>query len=142
MFLTRAGRPVPGADAREGVALVAARRRKVARYPDLTRGGPQRLVVLAAEVGGRWREKCQQFLRTLLRLRVQRGPPPLRAAAAQGWARRWWSRLPCSEPSPAPCLESGPCRRCLVRQTRSRWVTCWTSRLRAPRAGCRCASAP
>ena len=34
--LTRAGRPVPGADAREGVALVAARRRKVARYPELT----------------------------------------------------------------------------------------------------------
>ena len=50
--LTRAGRPVPGADARAGVALVAARRRKVARYPELTRGGPQRLVVLAAEVGG------------------------------------------------------------------------------------------
>ena len=49
--LTRAGRPVPGADTRAGVALVAARRRKVARYPELTRGGPQRLVVLAAEVG-------------------------------------------------------------------------------------------
>ena len=51
-------------------------------------------------------------------------------------------RLPCSEPAPAPRLESGPCRRCLVRQRRSRWVTCWTSRLRAPRAGCRCASTP
>ena len=85
--LTRAGRPVPGADA------VAARRRKVARYPELTRGGPQRLVVLAAEVGGRWSDECPQFLRTLLRLRVQRAPPPLRAAAAQGWARRWWSVL-------------------------------------------------
>ena len=91
--LTRAGRPVPGADARAGVALVAVRRRKVARYPELTRGGPQRLVVLAAEVGGRWSDECQQFLRTLLRLRVQRAPPPLRASAAQGWARRWWSVL-------------------------------------------------
>ena len=91
--LTRAGRPVPGADARAGVALVAARRRKVARCPELTRGGPQRLVVLAAEVGGRWSDECQQFLRTLLRLRVQRAPPPLRASAAQGWARRWWSVL-------------------------------------------------
>ena len=137
--LTRAGRPIPGADARAGVALVAARRRKVARYPELTRGGPQRLVVLAAEVGGRWSDECQQFLRTLLRLRVQRAPPPLRASAAQGWARRWWS-VPCSAPSPAPRLESGLCRRCLVRQTRSRWVTCWTSRWRAPRAGCRFAS--
>ena len=41
---TRAGSPVPSADVREGVALVAARRRKVARYADLTRGGPQRFV--------------------------------------------------------------------------------------------------
>ena len=77
--LTRAGRPVHGADARAGVALDAARRRKVARYPELTRGGPQRLVVLAAEVGGRWNDECHQFLRLLLRLRVQRAPPPLRA---------------------------------------------------------------
>ena len=50
-------------------------------------------MVLAAEVGGRWSDECQQFLRTLLRLRVQRAPPPLRASAAQGWARRWWSVL-------------------------------------------------
>ena len=84
--LIRADRPVPGADARAGVALVAARRRKVACYPELTRGGPQRLVVLAAEVGGRWSDECQQFLRTLRRLRVQRAPPPLRACAAQGGA--------------------------------------------------------
>ena len=82
-----------GADAQEGVALVAARRRKVARYPELTRGGPQRLVVFAAEVWGRWSDECQQFLRSLLRLRAQRAPPPLRCPAAQGWARRWWSVL-------------------------------------------------
>ena len=92
---------------RHAVLIVAARRRKVARYPELTRGEPQRLVVLAAEVGGRWSDECQQFLRTLLRLRVQRAPPPLRAAAAQGWARRWWSVLSVA-PSPAPRLESGP----------------------------------
>ncbi|CAE7943931.1 unnamed protein product [Symbiodinium sp. KB8] len=55
--LTRAGRPIHGAHARAGVALDAARRRKVARYPELTRGGPQRLVVLAAEVGGRWNDE-------------------------------------------------------------------------------------
>ena len=39
------------------------------------------------------RDECQQFLRTLLRLRVQRAPPPLRAFSAQGWARRLWSVL-------------------------------------------------
>eukprot|EP00439_Symbiodinium_sp_Y106_P084002 s1139_g24.t1 len=59
--LTRAGRPVPSADKRAGVALVAVRRRKVARHPELIRGGPQRLVVLAAEVGGRWSDECQQY---------------------------------------------------------------------------------
>ena len=91
--LTRAGRPVPGADVRDGAALAAARRRKHARYPELLRGGPQRLVVLAAEVGGRWGEECQRFVRQLLRLRVQRAPATLRATAAQGWARRWWGLL-------------------------------------------------
>ena len=54
--LTRAGHPVPGADARDGVALAAARRRKAARYPERTRGGPQKLVVLARSPGcGNWR---------------------------------------------------------------------------------------
>ena len=62
VYLTRAGRPVPGADARDRVALVAERRRKAARYPELTCGGPQRLVVLATEVGGRWSEECRQFI--------------------------------------------------------------------------------
>ena len=66
--LTRAGHPVPGADARDGVALAAARRRKAACYPELRQGDPQKLVVLAAEIGGRWSDECRQFLRQLLRL--------------------------------------------------------------------------
>ena len=52
--LAPAGRPFPGADARDGTELAAARRRKHARYPELLQGGPQRLVGVAAEVGGRW----------------------------------------------------------------------------------------
>ena len=61
--------------------------------------GPQRCVGKGTRLsrssllGGRWSDECQQFLRTLLPLRVQRAPPLLRAAAAQGWARRWWSVL-------------------------------------------------
>ena len=31
------------------------------RYPELGRGGPQRLCVLAAEVGGRWGDEAQQL---------------------------------------------------------------------------------
>ena len=104
--LTRAGRPVPGA----ADALVAARRRKVARCPQLTRGGPQQLVVLAAEVGGRCSNECQQFLRTYSGFvsnapHHPRAPPQARAGGAAGGV---CCRLPCSEPSPAPRLESGP----------------------------------
>ena len=92
--LTRTGRPVTGPDARAGVALVTARRRKVARSPELTRGRPQRLVL-----GGRWSDECQQFLRTLLRLgasapRHPCGPQPPRAGRAAGGV---CCRLPCSE---------------------------------------------
>ena len=48
-------------------------------------GAPQKLVVLAAEIGGRWSDECHQFLRQL-RLRAQRTPAPLRASATQdGW---------------------------------------------------------
>ena len=141
--LTRAGRPVPGADTRAGVALVAARRRKVARYPELTRGGPQRLVVRSPRCRsrGRWNDECQQL--EPYSGSVSNAPhhpcAPLQPRAGRA-AGGVCCRLPCSAPSPAPRLESGPCRRCLVRQTHSRWVTCWTSRWRAPRASCRFAS--
>ena len=48
------GMPQPGSRDRDGAAIEVARRRKLARYPELARPGPQRLVVLASEVGGRW----------------------------------------------------------------------------------------
>ena len=50
--IRRDGSPVAGAPERDGVALATAPRRKLARYPDLARGGPHRLCVLAAEIGG------------------------------------------------------------------------------------------
>ena len=52
--LTRTGQPQPcGADV-DGAALRVAERRKRATYPELAAAGPQRLIVLGAEVGGRW----------------------------------------------------------------------------------------
>ena len=48
------GRLHAGAADRDGVVLSTAERRKCTRYPELGQPGPQRLVVLAAEVGGRW----------------------------------------------------------------------------------------
>ena len=51
--LTCDGQPAHAADSRDGADLNIAKRRKAARCPELGRGGPQRLRVLAAEVGGR-----------------------------------------------------------------------------------------
>ena len=51
----RDGTSRPQADSIDGVALAAARRNKARTYPELSGGdGRARLVVLAAEVGGRW----------------------------------------------------------------------------------------
>ena len=46
-----------------------------------------------ADVGGRCGDEAQQLVRQLVRLRGRRAPTASRAAAAQGWARRWWSLL-------------------------------------------------
>ena len=88
--LTRNGLPAHAADSRDGTAIAVARWRKAARYPELGRGGPQRLCVLAAEVGGRWGDEAQQLVRQFVRLRGRQARTALRAAAAQGWVRRWW----------------------------------------------------
>ena len=50
------------AAAHDGAALEAARRRKERVYPELSGGGRARLVVLAAEVGGRWSSETAGFL--------------------------------------------------------------------------------
>ena len=57
------------------------------------RPGPQRLCVLACEVGGRWSAQSLRLVTQLVRLRAQRAPAALRPAARQGWLRRWWGFL-------------------------------------------------
>ena len=91
--LTRTGLPQPGAAATDGAVLRVAERRKRDAYPELCAGGPQTLVVLGSEVGGRWSQGALQLVRDLVRIRAQRAPPALRQAAASAWARRWWSQL-------------------------------------------------
>ena len=82
----------PAAAAHDGAALRVAERRKRAAYPELN-GGPQQLVVLGSEVGGRWNAGAHQLLRDLVRVRAQRAPPAVRSAASSAWARRWWAML-------------------------------------------------
>ena len=91
--LTRTGHPQLCTVTIDGAALRVAERCKHAAYPELARAGPQKLVVLGSEVGGRWNEGARRFVRQLVRVRAQRAPPAIRAAAAAGWTRRWWSML-------------------------------------------------
>ena len=91
--LTRTGQPQPCTADLDGAALRTAERRKAATYPELRSEGPQRLVVLGSEVGGRFNGDAHGLLRDLVRVRACRAPPALRAAAASGWTRRWWSIL-------------------------------------------------
>ena len=69
------------------------RGRKRATYPKLAAAGPQRLIVLGAEVGGRWNGGALGLVRDLVRVCAFRAPPAVRRAARSGWARRWWSIL-------------------------------------------------
>ena len=81
--LRRDGSPRPGAADVDGVALVAARRRKERTYPELhAEGGRARLVVAALEVGGRWSSEAWTFVRLLARARAQQEPDLVRASAA------------------------------------------------------------
>ena len=91
--LTRTGHPQPCTAEVDGAALRVAERRKRVAYPELSRGGPQKLLVLGCEVGGRWSAGAQRFVRDLVRLRALRAPPAVRAAASAGWSRRWWGTL-------------------------------------------------
>ena len=118
--IRRDGNPVDGAPARDGVALATARRRKLARCPELVQSGPHRLCILAAEVGGRW---CavSQTLGQPSSLSVPSGPLPCRATQLRrdghgAGGAPWWSL--CSAPCAARCWAFGPCCFCPARRRR------------------------
>ena len=78
---------------------MTARRKKETTYPELAlrAEGRARLVVLAAEVGGRWSNETSQFLRGLAKARAETVPmtsregPRLRVCAdgALYWRAAW-----------------------------------------------------
>ena len=89
-----------GAANSSGVALHAARI-KEATYPELSgEGGRARLVVLAAEVGGRWSQEASIFLRDLAKARAQAAPLILQGRVQAACLRRWSSLLACNRPVP------------------------------------------
>ena len=95
--LRRDGTPHPRCANVDGAALDTARRRKETTYPELHgRNGRTRLVVLGAEVGGRWSDESAQFVRQLAKAKARGEPPILRSRAQQAWTLRWSSILACS----------------------------------------------
>ena len=87
----------PGTANIDGTILSQARRRKERTYPELVgRRSRARLVVLAGEVGGRWSEETQTFLRILARAKARSEPPILRKRVEQAWRMRWAATLACS----------------------------------------------
>ena len=80
-----------------GVVLRNARRAKERTCPELTGEEERaRLVVLAAEVGGRWSEETALFLGALAKARAQESPQLLQGRVSAAYIRRWSALLACS----------------------------------------------
>ena len=95
--LHRDGRARRGTAQQNGKALEEARRRKERTYPELAgEGGRARLIVLGAEVGGRWSEETAEFLSSLAWAKVRELPEELQAEARRAWLRRWQRLLACT----------------------------------------------
>ena len=91
--------PLHRAVSRPGLALEQARRRKEATYPQLVGDeGRARLVVLAAETGGRWSIETAQFLRGLAKGKAETAPLLMQNRVKAAWLRRWSCILACSAP--------------------------------------------
>ena len=95
--LRRDGIPHPRCADISGAAFTAARRRKEATYPEIHgRNGRTRLIVLGAEVGGRWSDEAAAFVRHLANAKARGEPSVLRGRAQQAWTHRWSSFFACS----------------------------------------------
>ena len=94
--VSRDGFPHPRCVREDWAVLAAARRRKERTHPELTgQFGRTRLVVLAGEVGGKWSDEKQAFLRQLATELGLNRPQQARARAA--WLKRWRTILVCSQ---------------------------------------------
>ena len=77
--------------------MAPARLRKEKTYPELCgEGGRARLVVLAAEVGGRWSAETAQFITAPANARAESEPSTLKGRMAAAWTRQWSATRACS----------------------------------------------
>ena len=104
----RDGTARPRAANHDGAVLEVARRRKEATYPELSgENGSARLVVLAAEVGGRWNRETAQFITAFAKARAQEVPLVLQGRAEAAWVRRWSAILACTAARLLDCRPPG-----------------------------------
>ena len=95
--LKRDGTPRTGADRTKGVALASARQRKERTYPEPSgEGSRATLVVLAAEVGGRWSTEARDFLVALAAVKGREAPFLLESSVKAAWLFRWSCMLACT----------------------------------------------
>ena len=95
--LRRDGSARPTAADHDGAALDDARRHKERTYPELSGDGRRaRLVVLAAEVGGRWSVETANFWVSLAEAKALDSPYVLQGRVQQAFIRRWSALLACS----------------------------------------------
>ena len=91
------GRPRRQCAEQDGAALDQARRVKANTYPEFA--GPHgraRLVVLAAETGGRWSLEALNFVNQLSKAKARSVPRILRNRVRQAFHHRWCSLLACA----------------------------------------------
>ena len=83
------GQPIGNSHRHDGAALRRAHRKKCTRYAPLTAGRRCKLLVAAAEIGGRWNDEAYDFLVQLAKAKARGAPKVLRRALVHGWLRRW-----------------------------------------------------
>ena len=91
--LTRKGTARPRAHWQDGAALLDARKKKAATYPEFLCSERCCLVTAGMEVGGRWEEDAYNFLVKLALAKGQEASRAMRGAATNSWLRRWASLL-------------------------------------------------
>ena len=75
------------------MTLAAARRNKARTCGG---DGRARLVVLAAEVGGRWSEEARKYLSALATAKARPAPVLLQPSVRAAWLHRWRGLLACT----------------------------------------------
>ena len=90
------GAPTHGAHAADGAAIAYAEAVKAARYRAVSERIHGQYVTLAAEIGGRFSDRCITLVADLIRHRIASEPRIMQRSAAVVWSRRWWGILSCA----------------------------------------------